>query len=625
MKKVVICSLGLVMFVLLFAVAIAASTNNTSGTSSVVSNNTSGVTIQQNLSKLDVAYSCLENKTKNRCSQLTTQEVALTVLAVPNSAVLTECRDVLKSRKTNQNCFGASSSSACNIRDTALAIIALNSLGENTDAYEKWLLTQNKTSQDLVWFLEQDSDGASSCTISYDSNDYKINVGSDKKIDAPAGPCLNLAQSNFWLQVSSNCYDKQFKVSCDKSFIATLLYMQRNSPTLFVLSDTPSKPAFGEIYLQIKAQCFGIGSSCDYEGSAWATLALLKTGHDVQNFIPYILASADSNKQYLPNAFVYMATSYEDYASKLIQQQQTGNYWLADSSAYDKFYDTAIAIIALRTSSAPQVTNAKNWLLFQEPSTGCWANSIRDTAAILWALTTRTPGILNNVTPSTSYCTQAGKYCIPNSECPSDQLLPNFYCAVGSICCQNENLKNCVDYGGKVCASGQECAGLARKALDNTACCLTDCQDIITTTECENQGPQYSCKSSCSSTEDKTDYACGSSDYCCKTKPVQPASKLWLWILIGIIVLVLAILFLLRDRIRLVLFKMKHTKDDDTPSNGPVRPGFPPIRPNNMPPRPMMPMTRAAPTRPVQTQQRPVQKSSSPMDDTFKKLREMSK
>ncbi len=631
-KKIGVLFLFLVILSAFVTAVNNTTTNNSIITPPIVSNNTSP-TLQQNLSKLDKAYSCLENKTKSKCSTLSTQEIALTILAVPSQAVLTECRDALKARRTTSNCFSAGSSGSCTIKDTALAIIALNSLGENIDPYKNWLLTKNITSRDLIWYLQQDSNEASQCTISYDSNDYRVNIGIDKKISISAGSCLQLAQSNFWFQVSQNCYNKEFKIACDKDFIATLLYKQANSQTLFVLSDTPSKPAFGEIFLKIKAQCFSTSSSCDYEGSLWATIALLKTGTSVENFVPYVLALGESNKQYLPNAFIYSITSYQDYASKLIQQQQVGNYWLADSSANNRFYDTAIAILSLKDSSSPQVVNAKNWLLFSQPSTGCWQNTIKDTAIILWALTDRTASIIPGNT--TTYCTQASYYCIPNAECPSAQLLNNYYCPnLGDKCCQTSNLKPCSQYPGIVCASGQQCSGASRQASDTNLCCLSTCVPIPTASECDNQG--YSCQDSCSSTQESITYSCNSEQVCCRTKTTQATgSKLWLWILIAIIILLLIILFLARDRLRLWWFKIRNTREgSDSESRMPPRPGFPPIRP--MPSRPIMPQQRQMqrpqpqpqrqmlPQRPPQSQPQKSQPRKEP-DDVFKKLRDMSK
>jgi len=118
-------------------------------------------------------------------------------------------------------------------------------------------------------------------------------------------------------------------------------------------------------------------------------LALLKTGHDISEFIPYIISMAGSNKQYLPDAFIYTLTNYNDYATELIANQKLGNYWVADNSANDKFYDTSLALVSLGSSSSEQATKAKSWLLFSQGTNGCWQNSVKDTAIALWALAGR--------------------------------------------------------------------------------------------------------------------------------------------------------------------------------------------------------------------------------------------
>jgi len=331
--------------------------------------------VENQTQKAEEGFACLESKAGD-CSGLTTQETALTILATPDN-IFNYCVDELKSRN-NSNNWG-------NIRDTALAILALKHAGEDTTASEKWLISQNKTPTDLIWYLQQDSNKATNCSIGYDSQDFTINIGVDKKINQDAGSCLELAQSNFWLQINENCYDETFQIECDQSFIANLIYRNRDSPTLYVLEGTESSPAFGSIDLSLNSKCFGDGA-CDYESTIWAALALLNAGHDIDEFIPYIIAMSDTNEQYLPDAFIYMLTDYNDNANKLIQSQKLGNYWEATSSANNKYYDTSLALLALYGSTSEQAQSAKDWMWFSQETNGCWQSEIKETAIALWAL-----------------------------------------------------------------------------------------------------------------------------------------------------------------------------------------------------------------------------------------------
>ena len=553
---------------------------------------------QQDLSKIEKGFECLEEKVDDDCSDADTiQELALTILASPDN-VFDECVDKLKDEEVGDH-YG-------NVRDTALAILALDHAGEDTSDAEEWLLGQSSTPTDLIWYIEQDSNQETQCKISYSGDDYTINIDENKKIDSDAGSCLSRAQSNFWLRVSSSCYEREFQISCDKDFIATLLYRNQNSATIYVLSDTESKPAFGTISLNVRAQYFG-----DYESTAWASLALLKTGHDIEDFIPYVIALADSNKRFLPNAFIYMLTGYEDYASELVGEQKLGNYWQADSTAYNKYYDTALALIALQTSSSEQITKARDWLLFSQATNGCWQNSIRDTAIVLWALEGRAgrPG-----DGGVTYCTQAGYFCIPEADCPQNEKLSNYFCSgLSTVCCMSENLLLCSEYGGIICASGKVCTGNERKATDTDSCCVGECIEAPEISECEDMG--YICRDACSENQEEISYSCDSGQVCCRTKTIPTAkSRWWIWLLILAILVILGIIF--RNKLKMLWFKLKtkFKRDEGKGAPAPVRPG--------MPPRPGFPPIRRGPPvgRPM-----PVRQTDNAMDNVFQKLKDMAK
>jgi hypothetical protein len=639
MKKVgAVLFLISVAFVLSFGVVSAVACNQTSDCSSnqTCVNNTcinqissasptsAGSQITLNQSVQDKAYACLESKVSGKCSTLSVSEMSLVLLSNPNQSLSSECRTELINKRDGANCWPRG---ACTIKDTALAVLALNNYGEDTSDAENWLISKNRTA-DLVWFLEQDAANATQCKITYSANDYLINVGENKRINEDAGPCLSRAQANFWLQISPSCYDNEFSILCDQNFVSALLYKYEDSSTIFVSSDTKSSPAGGTTSLKINARCFGL-NSCDYEGSLWATLALLKTQHDIANYLPYIVAGSENNKPQLPDAFIYKASGYEDYGTRLIQQQRTvGNYWEADNSAHGRFYDTALALLALTSSSSDQVNKAKIWLQIIQDTTGCWktGNDVRDTAIILWAITTRSP---NGGVSSTTRCSQANFFCIPSVECPSSEKLGNFYCDGLMSCCKTENLKSCSEYGGVVCNSTAVCSGNERRASDDSHCCLSSCiiPQVDTGNECENSGKI--CRSACASNQVETNDACSGTDVCCENAPVPP-SYLWVWLLIiGIIIILGIIGYLYRNKLKLWWFNMRHkvkTEGNNAPQQPPFgpRPGFPPIRRGGPMPAPVR---QPIPSRPVSPQLQPKsgQKLFRKDDDTFKKLREMSK
>lgn len=562
--------------------------------------------------KIEDGFNCLE-KEANDCSGLTTQEIAFTILATPDN-IFDDCVDKLKKKQSSDN-WGT-------IRDTAIAILALSHAGEDTEAAEEWLLDQEQIPTELTWYMQEDSNDATECHISYDTNDYTIDIGTDKKIDdSDIGSCLTRAQSNFWLQIATDCYDKDFKIICDKDFIANLLYKNSNSQTIYVLEGTDSSPAYGEpIVLNVKSKCFGSSNSCDYEATAWATVALLKAGYNVEEFIPYVIAMSDTNERYLPEAFVYMLTNYEDYATQLISSQKLGNYWEAKSTAYNRFYDTSLALVALGSSSSEQIKNARDWLLFSQGSNGCWQNSIRETAIVLWALAGKASGTTGG---SVTYCSDANYFCIPSSDCPgSDDVSNNYFCAsLSNKCCKTENLKTCSEISGQECNLDEICTGNERKATDTNNCCTGSCKERPKENECESN--YYTCIDSCSEFQEPiSTYSCDGTQTCCRTKTNTDgvSSKWWIWLLVGLIsVTLIAIGYVYRDKLKLLWFQIKTKFGKDKRGGGassqrprpgiPPRPGFPPIRRH----RPVVASIR----------RRPNHKDHA-MSDTFKKLKEMS-
>ena len=586
-----------------------------------------------NLSKINKGFECLSNQVTPDCSGAESiQEIALTILATPN--VTQKCVDRLKSLVSPENCFG---DNGCNVRDTALAVLALEHVRENTKVYESWLLNHTEIATDINWYLEQDSNVQAQCKVTYSSQDYNFVAQTNKKLDVSAGPCLSLTQSDYWFLVSPSCYANEFTMVCDQTFIATLLYRQQNSDTIYVLSDTKSANANQPITLKMKSSCFGDGS-CDYEGSSWATLALKRTGNNIDEFVPYLISNEDQNAQYLPAAFLNMIVDYSEYGTKLIQQQNL-NSWEAEGTAYNAEYDTALAINSLGKSNVNQVSASRDWLLnlAQEPD-GCWnTDNVRDTAMVLWSLEQRTSSLIpTNPSPITD-CVSSGFFCTATIECDSSDRLGNYNCPGGLSrqCCKVANTQTCAEKLGTVCSSGKVCNGAEVSSSDSANCCLTSCKEEDAQSTCEIAG--FTCRSSCTGSYEasgETTVSCEDSLSCCKVKttPAPKGSLLWLWIslIILIILLVLAVLF--RNKLKVMWYKRKSGMKDGENNNGfgPSGRGPPPgaspysrpsIGPRPMPPQ-RIPMTRS---RMQQAPQRPIPQKLGETDDVFKKLKEMGK
>lgn len=576
-----------------------------------------------NEDKIHQAYECLRGEIGNKSSSsLSLPEATFSILAIGNNNKIVEKLDSEKSNSAS--CWPKSS---CKIKETAQALMASRAIGRNTGAIEDYLISKNTSATGLTWYIQIDvvKHNQSSCTINYDSTSRTIQIDEDMKISGDPGSCMTVSPSGYWLQISSSCLDKKYDISCNDEFVSNLLYTKSSSSTVYVSPDTHGADGAGHTFEEIKSKCFKSSSgNCDYEGSLWAALALQQTGHDVSAFVPYLVALADDNKQYLPASVLYKLTNGQDQYSSLVQAQIQSKYWQAPGSPYGKFYDTALAIAVLSGANAAETENAKNYLLNSglQTSKGCWNNNnIRDTAFILYAAWPDLSGYTSSSNNSNSSstiesCTTNVGFCGGRFACldAGGIVSTNYACPlVGDVCCSKDiTLKTCSEQGGKVCSTNTICTDSEIPSADGS-CCLGSCtQQSQQTNSCEQIG--NACRSSCdSSLEEQTSDQCSDSgQVCCQVsstpEPSSSTSYWWIIVLaILIILVVLAIVF--RNRLQLWIAKFKKGKASSAPIIS-RRPPFPPSSPT---------YPRTLPVR------RPSTGVDKDMEETMKKLREMSK
>src|SRR4030042_1154243 len=136
-----------------------------------------------------------------------------------------ECKSELSADSSSNQCWPKS---GCTIKATAQAILALAKSGTDTKQAEDWLISHNTTPAGMDWLLQIESTNVTSCTIKYGTaTPVTITVNDDKTLSGNAGSCLTV-YNNYWFRVSQSCYGQEFKVSCDKSFLTTLLYKKTN-------------------------------------------------------------------------------------------------------------------------------------------------------------------------------------------------------------------------------------------------------------------------------------------------------------------------------------------------------------------------------------------------------------
>lgn len=424
--------------------------------------------------KVKKAYGCLATNVDNqKCSSFTTEQKVFTFLS------LGDCRQELidSAQKTPEAyyCFGSSASGGCDIKSTSLAILALGEMvSKNPSELEseilgeagEWLHRQTTVQSDMNWFLQIESTNPTTCTITYSGVPYTISIDSDKKINQNAGSCLTISSGSYWLDIAKNCFDKEFEIKCNESFLTNLLYTGEDPTTIFVSESTSIANANKPTYEQINSFCFkklgsssalSSGSQCDYEGSLWATLALIQFKHSPKEFLPYLVSNADSSSQFLPEAFLYNIYGRDDYLNQLLSNPPfkpqgeiiNEGYWQVSS---DKFYDTALAMFFLKDSNVAQKEKAVNYLLKSgiQGSDGCWGSStqtkIRDTGFLLYSI---------------------WKEQNPNYQCRSDNN-----CSTNQICTDRTCVTGCRN--DTQCGLGKIC-----NTTNNNNTCITGCKNSL--------------------------------------------------------------------------------------------------------------------------------------------------
>ncbi|MEX0932523.1 MAG: hypothetical protein WDZ77_00270 [Candidatus Pacearchaeota archaeon] len=579
--------------------------------------------------KINAAYSCLNDEIEEReCENLSPEELTFSFLAIG------QCRD---EALDNPRYLG-------DLKYTSQILIGLGNSRSDSDEARDWILDQERPSEGLDWFLEIDSQEATACeVISVNSNTIEINE--DKSIDSLiGGGCLSIDSGGYWMEINPTCYDANFTISCDQSFITTLLYQTQDSETIYVSEQTSSASAGGVTTEKINSLCFSTSvGSCNYEGSLWASMALSIAGEETSNYLQYLTASAEDNQNLLPEAFLYFITGDTTYRNQLLAKQINNKWW---TSLNDRFYGTALALFPLQFEEVLQKKDSEDWLLneAQNPD-GCWdSGNIRNTAFILNSLWPRdsffqgngSGGIGNGSDVPNLNCQNSGYFCSSSINCNGD-ILPGYSCSGSFVCCSQQTpIETCSDQGGNVCSQSQVCVGIGSAEVPASglsfgqSCCVSgSCQAPPSGSEgaCESSGGECRVNGCQVGEEESFSLSCSfSSDACCLPESDSSSggsSLVWILVLLILIILVvLAIIF--RENLKVLFFRMKSkfSKDKKGPFQRPMsRPSRllrRPIR-RNVQKAPILPATRPNPPRTSP------QKPRGELDDVLKRLKEIGK
>ncbi|OIO41275.1 hypothetical protein COU56_02130 [Candidatus Pacearchaeota archaeon CG10_big_fil_rev_8_21_14_0_10_31_9] len=593
------------------------------------------ISAESNQSKIDDAYQCLKDQIDDSCSKITSEEQIYALLALGNYK---DCKSKVLENSRNQECWPKSN---CKLKDTALALLALDQANANTEKVENWLLNQTKVADDLVWYLQIDTANSSSCTVKYGSSSYPVSILSTRKVSSGAGSCLSVSENGYWLKFGTgNCVVNEYKISCDKEFTTTLLYRNSDSSTIHVSQNLHSESANGETTEKITYKCFQQAGTCNYEGSLWSAIALNSLKYDTGSYLPYLSASIDKNEKYFPESFLYILTGEDDYLSSILQDDFNGKFWQVGTLG--KFKSTAIALLALQGQSSNEADKAMTYIVDEtQGSNGCFNSNFIDTAFLLYSGWSDSGGgvteecsldsdcasgneCLNGVcVPIQSQnCVSQGHFCVPSASCTGIEFSELKGCLSFEICC-SEDLPTCSQLGGEECGLSEQCGGDLTESYETLNCCIGTCEPSE-----EPEEPVYTCgvesnevcQSNCigEETQDRS-LTCPAGQVCCVT-PKSGGSLWWIWILLILIFLViLAIIF--KNKLKLLFFKFR-SRFKKGPAPRQTRPPFPPspvYRPYSSQ-RPVFPANTPRPA-----PRRAGGEKNKEFEDTIRKLKEMSK
>ncbi|MBU2638596.1 MAG: hypothetical protein KJ955_06495 [Nanoarchaeota archaeon] len=402
---------------------------------------------------------------------------AWAVLALGKAGISSQAEHSLEwifSEQSSAYCFP---SSPCRTKDTAMALLAMDSLQrlDNItwvqDALKSMIVPSSLSGK---WFIEVSTDNSGTCKLSWEIN----NQTRDKTVVVNKGKFPECGDSYF-LDVESSCLSSSIirqpgtaiDVDCTgvdgSDVVITLLYRSGNK--YYIVSSTSANKA--EVI--INNGCFGNGPgdvSCKKESSLYAAWAAKKTDDSSVNVKVYLM-DAYSESGVEDNALLYLATGEARYLEELKRIQKT------DGSFERSVMKTALAVLALNQDAAYSdiASKAVEWLKTKQKADGS-LGEVTETAAALYAAFNEPVDVPPSDYVPPEICNDDGLCDYEAGEdsencpedCPSDEEpLPDTYgddCEVNNLCETDfeETTENCPDdctCGDGICDDYEDAEG----------------------------------------------------------------------------------------------------------------------------------------------------------------------
>ena len=256
-----------------------------------------------------------------------------------------------------QDALGCFPKGDCKVKETALGLIALNSLNLETTKTLNWLYgAQNDVS--LGTFKVVIISGANACQVNQNAVNIEQGVG---EVSVSGEIPLNV-----------NCSSQPSNIKLVHTYLG-------NS---YELASTNEK----EITFNIdKNGCFGISykSDCDYEASLYATYALKKLNKDTQKALSWLQQNSDEFTT-LHHAFLLLISDFQYSREWLINNQKNNGAWSKKALSIDNTEDSFITSIAAQAlKSTAYGENGLIWLKDKE-NLNNWDNNLLLTSRILF-------------------------------------------------------------------------------------------------------------------------------------------------------------------------------------------------------------------------------------------------
>ncbi|MEK6940577.1 MAG: hypothetical protein AABW49_01615 [Nanoarchaeota archaeon] len=327
---------------------------------------------------LNAAYTYLVSKRDNGTYNHNVVDASAASLALGNINFNTSLeKNYLKSQESS----GCWPISACKIKDTAFAIIALSRLGVNVDQGLDYLHDKQSIAPLTgSWLLQIATDDTGTCRVSYEETDASF---VEKEVEVVEGVFKTCGNSTFFdinncLQpgVLNRIAPLELDVNCNSlSNVDVISIIFRTGSSYYLVDEARTSRAI------VTAQngCFGVSSSgaCDLDSSLWASLALTDAGKSAPEF--FLRLNADKSNA-MHQALLYLITGDSLFAKSLSNTQRNDGSWGGN------VVHTALAVKALEnTEFSSLIPEAINFFESAQRDDGSFGGTVFDTAITLWA------------------------------------------------------------------------------------------------------------------------------------------------------------------------------------------------------------------------------------------------